>query len=137
MNLQELIADAKRRQEAKKTRAPRPKKKDGEDAVAQTKEYLRQLKLDACVPVSVHLRVTHQTCECGAHHESVNNYPLIKKESPSLTHYESVVSENPADLSQYNDLPRFIDVTKVYVPWCEDCFANAHYTFTEVAPTRD
>lgn len=134
MNLQELLADAKARQNKPKVRATRAKSPT-DDAVSQTKEYLRSLKLAACVPVSVHLRVTHQRCECGSHHESVNNYPLIKKETDNLTHYEAVKSQNPGDLSKYNHLPRFIDVKTIDVPWCEDCFANA--TYTEVKADGD
>jgi hypothetical protein len=125
MSLEALIADAKKRAKAPK-KAPRSRS-NAADAYYRTKEELLAMKLEACVPVSVHLRVTYQACECGAALQSVNTWPLVKRVSPSLTHFEAVESQNPGDLSKYNDLPRFLEVRKVDVPWCEDCFANATY----------
>ena len=83
------------------------------------------MKLDQCVAVSVHLRTTTQTCECGSVFQSVNCYPLVKKVSPTLTHFEAVKSQDPGALSKYNALPRIHEVRSVDIPWCEDCFANA------------
>ena len=131
MNLDELIADAKRRKGLKRSKRSR-KSDTGEDAFKRTKEYLRQLKLEACVPVSVHLRVTHQTCECGAVRECVNQVPLVKKVSVSLTHFEAHEIIHDAE---YGSLPRFIDVVKVDVPYCEDCFVNAKYTWEDLDVT--
>lgn len=125
MSLEALIADAKKRANAPK-KAPRSRAK-AVDAYYKTKEELLAMKLEACVPVSVHLRVTYQTCECGSKFESVNTWPLVKRVSPSLTHFEAVESQDPGTLEKYNHLPRFIETRKVYVPWCEDCFANATY----------
>lgn len=131
MNLDELIADAKRRKGLKSPKRSR-KSDTGEDSFKRTKEYLRQLKLEACIPESIHLRVTHQTCECGAVRECVNQLPLVKKVSPSLVHYEAYEKIHGEGL---NTLPRFIDVTKVDVPYCEDCFVNATYTWEEADVT--
>lgn len=126
MSLEALIADAKRlsKKTVKRTRTSR--EAPGE-AFYRTKEELRQMKLDACAPVSVHLRVTYQKCECGAALQSVNTYPLVKRVSPILTWFEAIKSQDPGTLSQYNELPRFIETRYVDVPWCEDCFANATY----------
>ena len=128
MNLDELIADAKRRKGLKSPKRSR-KSATGEDAFKQTKEYFRQLKLEACIPESIHLRVTHQTCECGAVRECVNQVPLVKKVSPSLVHFEA---HEHIHGEEYDSLPRFIDVIKVDVPYCEDCFVNATYTWEDL-----
>lgn len=127
MNLDALIADAKKLSKKK----PASKRRTSREAPGadfyRTKEELRQMQLDACVPISVHLRVNYQTCECGNKLQAVNTYPLVKRVSPRLTWFEAVKSEDPGTLSQYNHLPRFIEVRRVEVPWCEDCFANATY----------
>jgi len=128
MSLDAFIADAKLR--AKSPKAPKRGQRvrpDGGEAYRRTKEELLQMKLEACVPVSVHLRTTYQTCKCGSTFESVNSWPLVKRVSPSLTHFEAVKDQDPRTLSQYNTLPRFIENRSVEVPWCPDCFANATY----------
>lgn len=125
MSLDALIADAKARAKvAKKTKAKARRELPGE-AFHRTVEELRQMKLDACVPVSVHLRMTIQTCECGEVFNSINSWPLVMRKSPTLTHFEAVKSDDPNALAPYNALPRFLEIKRVDIPWCETCFANA------------
>ena len=120
MNLQELIADSKLRAGQKKPRRTRPEK----DSFALTKEELRKLKLEQCVPQSIHLRLVQQICECGNKMTVINQGPLVKKVSPSLTHFEYHEDIHKDD---YAALPRFIEVSQMDVMYCEDCFVNAHY----------
>lgn len=126
MGLDALIADAKRRKGLKSPK--RSKKADtGEDAFKRTKEYLRQLKLEACIPESVHLKVTHQTCACGQEYQCINQWPLVKKVSKSLTHFEAY-----EDIQEFSGLPRFTDVQQIKVPFCEVCFDKSVYTWEEI-----
>lgn len=134
MNLDTLIAEAKARAKAPKKAKGARVRPEGGDAYQRTKAELLQMKLDACVPISVHLRLTTQTCECGEVMNSVNTWPLVKRTSPSLTHFEAIDTQDPNALSKYNHLPRFIEVAEVIVPWCETCFANATYV---EAPTHE
>ncbi len=119
MNLDTLIADAKAlKAEAKKAKAkPKPKPKDSD--YVQTVEYIRQLKLERCRPISVHLYITVQKCTCGHEYESVNQTPLLKRQSDSLTHFEPC--KHPAD---YTHLPSFIERKTVHIDWCEHCFSH-------------
>ena len=59
MNLDELIADARKR---KGTKVPKRSAKGNtwSGIGRQTKEELRKIRLDNCVPVSIHLRTTTQ-----------------------------------------------------------------------------
>jgi hypothetical protein len=132
MSLEAFIAEAKARAKAKPGRKVASRPTPGE-SYQRTREELLQMKLDACVPVSVHLRITYQQCECGERYESVNTWPLIKRVSPTLTHYEAVRSQDPNALAPYHALPRFVEFKEVQVPWCDTCFANA----THVEVTND
>ncbi len=125
MGLEALIADAKRRKGLK--RPKRSKAETGDDQFKRTKEYLRQLKLDACIPESVHLKATHQTCACGEEYQCINQWPLVKKVSKTLTHFEAY--EN---INEFSGLPRFTDVIQVKIPFCEVCFVKSTYTWEEV-----
>ena len=130
MNLDELIADSLERAKKPKTkkRSSRPEKGD---AYAQTKEELRKLQLDACEPVSVHLRVTNQQCECGEVYHAVNTVPLVKCVGKNLTHFRP---EENANDPKYWHLPRVIEVHTVDIPYCETCFVNASYVHVQIRP---
>lgn len=135
MSLEALIADAKRiAKQPKKARGARVRPEGGE-AFRRTKEELLAMKLEACVPTSVHLRMTTQTCECGEVMNSINNWPLVKRVSSALTHYEAIDTQDPTALSKYDDLPRFIECRNINIPWCESCFANATYIEPEAEET--
>lgn len=125
MGLDALIADAKRRKGLKSPK--RSKSASADTTFKQTKEYLRQLKLEACIPESVHLRVTHQTCACGEEYQCINQWPLVKKVSTSLTHFEAY-----EDILKFSGLPRFTDVQQIKIPFCEVCFVKSTYTWEEV-----
>jgi len=121
MNLDDLIADAMKRKKEKPKRASRAKP---DDAYRATKEELRKLQLDQCVPVSIHLKMTEQICECGESFCSVNCTPLVKCVSKTVTHYRpQEVIHGP----EYDMLPRYIHMKRVEIPYCETCFANARY----------
>lgn len=121
MNLDELIADARKR---KGTKTPKRSTKGntGSGIVRQTKEELRKIRLDNCVPVSIHLRTTTQYCECGETWHSVNTVPLVKRVGTNLTHFEP-----HDDLSEFNDLPRIVEEFSVAIPYCDTCLANAQH----------
>ncbi len=115
MDLNTLIADAKTR-----SLKPKPRKKKADTAKAafrKTREELRKITLAQCEPVSVHLRVTQQTCTCGNIYRSQNNVPLVKKVSSVLDHYE------PAkDMNALSDLPHLTEVQEIKIPYCEACY---------------
>jgi hypothetical protein len=127
MNLDLFIASAVERVKHAKRAKRKVVKDDSVTAYHKTREELRAMKLAACVPVSVHLRITQQTCECGEVYNAVNSWPLIKRVSPILTHFEAVKSQDPNALTEYNHLPRIIETRELSIPWCETCFANATY----------
>ena len=126
MDFDTLVAEAVKLKGAKKKAPRRSSRPTQGDAYRQTKEELRKLQLERCVPESVHLRLTDQECECGEHMQSVNTVPLVKCVGPTLTHFRGVNSF--AEMAEYNDLPRVIEITKIHVPYCETCFANASVT---------
>lgn len=116
MNLAELLADAKRLKVAGKKKTVTKTAADSEDAYRKTKEELRKLTLARCIPESIHLRVTHQTCVCGKTYEAINCIPLVKCVSSTLVHYRP--EEN---LSTFSGLPYFIEITQVVIPYCTSC----------------
>jgi len=123
MDLDQFVAQAveiKKTKAATRRRSSRPK---SDDTVSRTKEFLRELALEACEPTEVVLMTTHQECECGSHFESVNNVPLVKCVGPTVTHFKQVKSFK--DMANYDRLPRTIETRTVLVPYCEDCFVNA------------
>ena len=119
MNLTDLIADALKRSKTTPKKAKRGKVKD---LIKRTKEELRELLLERCVPESIHLRVIRQTCKCGAEFSSINTVPLVKCVGPTLTHYRP--EEN---LAKYDTLPYFIEPIKVDIPYCTECLPYAIY----------
>jgi len=122
MSLDAFIADAVRRAELKKLK-PRAKAVPKDDAYRRTKEELRKMQLDACIPKSIHLRITYQDCECGASYESVNQTPLVLCVGKNLKHYEP---HEAIHGDEYAPLPRYMEIRHVNIPYCPDCFANAH-----------
>lgn len=120
VNLAELLADAKKLKPKGKKKIVAKSAADTEEAYRRTKEELRNLALARCIPESIHLRVTHQTCNCGKTYEAVNLIPLVKCVSPSLTHYQPEES-----LKEFPGLPYFIEITQVSIPYCIACIAEA------------
>ena len=127
INLDELIADARRR---KGVKAPKrsAKRATPTDDFRQTKEELRAMRLAACVPQSVHLRTTTQYCDCGEVYHSMNNVPLVKRIGSNLEHYEP-----HEDLADFIELPRFVENRIVKIPYCDSCLTNATIV-VEVVP---
>lgn len=115
MNLLELVADANRRAKLK----PSKKRKVATDEFTRTKEELRKYRLEQCIPESIHLRIIRQTCNCGNELTAINTGPLVKKISPSITHFEY-----HEDISKFNGLPRYVEVLRITVPYCEECFTE-------------
>ena len=128
MNLQELIADAVKRKGMKSPR--RSDSKKTEDSYKNTKEQLRILALERCIPESIHLRITHQTCKCGVEYKAINSVPLVKCVGKNLTHYRP--EEN---LEVYHRLPYFIETLEVAIPYCPECLPNV--THIEATPSKD
>ena len=111
--IQQAKADAKKPKK-RKARAP-----DKSTDFERTKEYLRQLRLDSCIPVSVHLRINTQYCRCSARYTSINSTLLVKKEGNSLTHYEQITNAE-----DYPDLPRVLEERKTRIGHCPACFES-------------
>ena len=121
MNLDELIADARRR---KGVKAPKrsAKRAAPADDYHRTKEELRAMRLEACVPTSIHLRTTTQHCQCGEVYHSMNNVPLVLRTSTTLNHYEP-----HEDLKDFDALPRFIETISINISHCDSCFRNSTF----------
>lgn len=127
-SLDELIADAVRRKGMKTPRRSGAKKP--EDSFKNTKEQLRIMALERCIPESIHLRITHQTCKCGTEYEAVNSVPLVKCVSKNLTHFRP-----EEDLEVYHRLPYFIETLQVDIPYCPKCLPDV--THIEATPSKD
>ncbi len=112
MNLDDLIADAVRR---KGVKAPR-KAAQTKAAIKKTAEEMRASTLERCIPESVHLRTTTQTCQCGAVYEAVNYVPLVKCVGERITHFRP-----EPDLLEYSGLPVFIETQLINIPYCAAC----------------
>jgi hypothetical protein len=129
MNLDELIADAHRRKGLKSPK--RSKRVDTKSDYHRTKEELRALALERCIPVSIHLRMIRQTCTCGEVYQSVNTTPLIKRVSPSLTHFEA-----HEDITPFDMLPRYLEIAETELPYCQACF-NPEETTVIPVPIKE
>ena len=129
MNLDDLVKDAVKRKGEKKRSPRRSSRPEPTADYQRTKEELRQLMLDACVPTSVHLMITEQRCECGEVYQSVNALPLVKCVGEKLTHFKGV--ESYRSMQEYDHLPKVIDRKVVDIPYCETCFVNAREGETE------
>ncbi len=131
MNLEDLIADAVKRKAIK----PPRKAAETKAALKKTREELRTITLERCIPESVHLRTTAQTCQCGATYECINYVPLVKCVSPNITHFRP-----EEDLTDYSELPIFIETQLVTLPYCAACLVGATFlppTVVEKAPDFD
>ncbi len=126
MNLEDLIADAVKR---KGVKAPQ-RAAQNKAAVKKTAEEMRFATLERCIPESVHLRTTTQTCKCGAVYEAVNSVPLVKCVGVNVTHFRP-----EEDLTEYNELPMFIETRLVNIPYCTACLTGA--TFLEPTIAED
>jgi len=128
MNLDDLIADAIKRKGVKAPKRAAATKA----AVKKTAEELRFATLDRCVPESIHLRTISQTCVCGATYESVNTVPLVKCVGVNVTHFRP-----EEDLTEYADLPIFIEPTVIEIPYCGACLIPMGATLMEPVPAED
>lgn len=115
--LDDFVAGALKRAADLKSAKRKSGKTKADDAYTRTKAELRAMQLEACVPMSIHLRMTTQTCNCGEVYDSINSVPLAKCVSTRLTHFRP-----EPDLEPYKELPWFTEVYNVDIPYCHACY---------------
>ena len=119
MDLNDFIAQAVALKAAPKAKKPKVKKADKDEAFKKTQAELRALRLEACVPTSVHLFITHQECECGERFISVNKNPLVKRVGKNLVYFEQIKTRETFD--RYATLPYYQEIQVKNLHTCSSC----------------